>query len=79
MSISRWRSRRRSASTIAAVAWTLLQQRRHEEAVLTPQAAADTFEGRTLTLSFERDRNGAVIGFYAANGRTRDVRFARMR
>lgn len=31
------------------------------------------------TLAFERDRNGAVIAFYAGNGRTRDVRFAKVR
>ncbi len=75
-----WSEELESAMTIVQRGDTLLlQQRRHEDAVLTPQAATDTFEGRTLTLSFERDRNGAVIGFYAANGRTRDVRFARMR
>ncbi len=75
-----WSEELESAMTIVQRGDTLLlRQRRHEDAVLAPQAAADTFEGRTLTLSFERDRNGAVIGFYAANGRTRDVRFARMR
>ncbi|MBU6365563.1 MAG: beta-lactamase family protein [Gemmatimonadetes bacterium] len=75
-----WSEELESAMTIVQRGDTLLlRQRRHEDAVLVPQAAADTFEGRTLTLSFERDRNGAVIGFYAANGRTRDVRFARMR
>lgn len=75
-----WSEELESAMTIVQRGDTLLlRQRRHEDAVLTPQAATDTFEGRTLTLSFERDRNGAVIGFYAANGRTRDVRFARMR
>ena len=57
----------------------LLRQRRHEDAPLKAANRAETFEGRTLTLTFERDRNGEVIGFYAANGRTRDVRFARVR
>lgn len=75
-----WSEELESSMTIVQRGDTLLlRQRRHEDAVLVPQAAADSFEGRTLTLSFERDRNGAVIGFYAANGRTRDVRFARMR
>ena len=32
-----------------------------------------------LTISFERDRNSQVIGFYLSNGRTRDVRFERVR
>jgi hypothetical protein len=75
-----WSEELESSMTIVQRGDTLLlRQRRHEDAVLVPQAAADSFEGRTLTLSFERDRHGAVIGFYAANGRTRDVRFARMR
>ncbi|MFV1987211.1 MAG: serine hydrolase domain-containing protein [Gemmatimonadota bacterium] len=39
----------------------------------------DTFSGGGLTFSFERDRNGKVIGFYIDNGRTRDVRFERVR
>ena len=57
----------------------LLRQRSHDDAPLKPATTPETFEGRTLTLAFERDRNGEVIGFYAANGRTRDVRFARVR
>ena len=32
-----------------------------------------------VTVVFERDKNGQVIAFYAGNGRTRDVRFARLR
>ncbi len=57
----------------------LLTQRRHEDAPLKASNKSDTFDGRGLTLSFERDRNGAIIGFYVANGRTRDVRFGRVR
>jgi CubicO group peptidase (beta-lactamase class C family) len=38
----------------------------------------DTFTGSNGAWSFERDRNGRVIGLYLANGRTRDVRFARV-
>jgi CubicO group peptidase (beta-lactamase class C family) len=39
----------------------------------------DQFTGGGLGYTFERDRNGRVIGFYVANGRTRDVRFERVR
>jgi len=35
--------------------------------------------GGEFTISFERDRNSQVIGFYLSNGRTRDVRFERVR
>jgi hypothetical protein len=52
--------------------------RRLDDATLTA-GEEDTFSGGGLTLSFERDRNGVVIGFYVANGRTRDVRFQRVR
>jgi hypothetical protein len=53
-------------------------QRRLDDAVLTP-GEVDSFTGGGLSFTFERDRNGTVIGFYAANGRTRDVRFGRVR
>jgi CubicO group peptidase (beta-lactamase class C family) len=56
----------------------VLQQRRLDDVRLSA-AEEDTFSGGMLTLSFERDRNGRVIGFYASNGRTRDVRFERVR
>ena len=39
----------------------------------------DNFSGDGLSFAFERDRNGQVIGFYVSNGRTRDVRFGRVR
>ena len=39
----------------------------------------DNFSGDGLSFTFERDRNGEVIGFYLSNGRTRDVRFGRVR
>ena len=76
-----WSDELESAMTIVQRGDSLfLRQRRYDDAPLTAAAtAADTFEGRSLTLSFERDRNGEVIGFYAANGRTRDVRFGRLR
>ena len=32
-----------------------------------------------MTFSFERDRNKQVVAFYLSNGRTRDVRFERIR
>lgn len=56
----------------------VVTQRRLDDATLTA-GAEDEFSGGGLSLSFERDRNGVVIGFYVANGRTRDVRFERMR
>lgn len=44
---------------------------------------ADEFSGAApgaaVAISFERDRSGRVIGLYAGNGRTRDVRFERVR
>lgn len=52
--------------------------RRLDDATLEP-GDEDTFSGGGLTFAFERDRNGRVIGFYMANGRTRDVRFERVR
>jgi CubicO group peptidase (beta-lactamase class C family) len=51
---------------------------RLDDANLDP-GERDTFSGGGFTFSFERDRNGRVIGFYLANGRTRDVRFERVR
>lgn len=75
-----WSEELRSEMTIEQRGDTLvLRQRRREDATLRPATAADTFEGRNLTLSFERDRNGEVTALYASNGRTRDVRFARLR
>lgn len=56
----------------------VLQHRRLDEATLTP-GDTDTFSGGGLTLAFERDRNGIVLGFYLSNTRTRDVRFERVR
>lgn len=56
----------------------VVQHRRLEDAKLT-SGEADEFSGGSLSFAFERDRNGRVIGFYVANGRTRDVRFERVR
>jgi Beta-lactamase/Domain of unknown function (DUF3471) len=39
----------------------------------------DSFTGGEVTIAFERDRNGTIVAFYAGNGRTRNVRFARIR
>ncbi|MGE3616970.1 MAG: serine hydrolase [Gemmatimonadales bacterium] len=64
--------------TVSVKADTLVvQQRRLDEAKLTP-GEPDRFAGGGLNFAFERDRNGKVIGFYVANGRTRDVRFERV-
>ena len=56
----------------------VMHQRRLDDANLTP-GEADTFSGGGFTYAFERDRNDQVIGFYLSNGRTRDVRFTRVR
>ena len=56
----------------------VLRHRRLEDAQLSP-GDRDTFSGGGLTLSFERDRNGTILGFYLSNTRTRDVRFERIR
>lgn len=57
----------------------ILRQRRHDDVRLAPGNTTDSFSGRDLTFAFERDRNGVIVGFYVSNGRTRDVRFARIR
>jgi CubicO group peptidase (beta-lactamase class C family) len=56
----------------------VVRHRRRDDATLEP-GEVDEFSGGGLQFAFERDRNGRVIGFYAANGRTRDVRFERVR
>ncbi|MEZ4588913.1 MAG: serine hydrolase [Gemmatimonadales bacterium] len=55
----------------------VVRQRRREDSKLAP-GEMDRFAGGGLNFAFERDRNGQVIGFYVANGRTRDVRFERV-
>ena len=54
-------------------------QRRLGHAALTPGDDEDNFSGGGSSFAFERDRNGVVIGFYLSSGRTRDVRFGRVR
>ncbi|MDE2784589.1 MAG: serine hydrolase [Gemmatimonadota bacterium] len=54
-------------------------QRRLGNAALTPGDEEDNFAGGGTSFAFERDRNGEVIGFYLSSGRTRDVRFGRVR
>ena len=60
----------------------MLHQRRIGSMDLTP-GREGVFNslglGGEFTISFERDRNSQVIGFYLSNGRTRDVRFERVR
>jgi hypothetical protein len=64
--------------TIALERDTLVvRQRRRDDAKLAP-GEKDQFAGGGLNFAFERDRNSQVIGFYVANGRTRDVRFERV-
>lgn len=55
-----------------------LMQRRIGTDALEP-GEKDAFSGSGFELSFERDRNGQIIGVYVSNGRTRDVRFQRVR
>lgn len=56
----------------------VLQQRRMDDLKLT-HTKDDTFASTAFPdVTFERDRNGRVIAFYLANGRTRDVRFRRL-
>lgn len=55
-----------------------LANRRLDPNRLSP-GVVDTFSGNGVTLSFERDRNRRVIGFYLSNVRTRGVRFERVR
>jgi hypothetical protein len=56
----------------------VLNQRRMDDADLTP-GEENEFAAGGFQISFERDRNGQVVAFYLANGRTRDVRFQRVR
>jgi len=56
----------------------LARHLRTDDARLRSGATADTFDGANAVWTFERDRNGKVIGFYLSNGRTRDVRFGRL-
>jgi len=56
----------------------VVQHRRLDDATLVA-GERDSFSGGRMDFSFERDRNGEVIGFYLASGRTRDVRFERVR
>ena len=55
----------------------VLQQRRMNDRNLNP-GAVDTFAGGGMEVSFERDRDGRVIGLYMSSGRTRGVRFERV-
>jgi hypothetical protein len=54
-------------------------QLRLGEFALTPLERDVFATSQGITLSFERDRNGQVIGLYADFTRTRDVRFERVR
>jgi CubicO group peptidase (beta-lactamase class C family) len=65
--------------TISVKDGVLIVENRRSSAVKMAPGAKDTFVVDATTLIFERDRNGQVIGFYAGNTRTRDVRFARVR
>lgn len=61
----------------------LMLGNRRMSAVAFAPGVKDTFSGTgesaEISVVFERDRNGQVIAFYAGNGRSRNVRFARVR
>jgi len=56
----------------------MMQHRCLDDATLEP-GEENVFSGGAMTVAFERDRNGLVIGFYLSNERSRDVRFERVR
>jgi len=55
----------------------VMQHRRVDDLSLT-SGDEDSFTSNGGPVTFERDKNGNVIGMYLANGRTRDVRFAKL-
>ncbi|HSG50215.1 MAG TPA: serine hydrolase domain-containing protein [Longimicrobiales bacterium] len=55
----------------------VVSQLRRGDMTLRP-TEKDTFVGGGMTLAFERDRRGIVIGLYVDVARTRDVRFERV-
>lgn len=55
----------------------VMQHRRLDDSALT-SGTKDEFTSGGGPVTFERDRNGKIIGMYLANGRTRDVRFAKI-
>ena len=57
----------------------LMHQRRLDVENLTSSDKDVFTSDGGMTFSFERDRNKQVIAFYLSNGRTRDVRFERIR
>ena len=57
----------------------LVMHQRRLDRVTLATGEEDEFSGNGLSVAFERDRNEQVIGFYVSNGRTRDVRFGRVR
>lgn len=69
--------------TVRLVDSSLVAEHRRLEPVTMAPGEVDTFAaaalGAPVTIAFERDRVGRVIGFYIGSGRTRDVRFARVR
>lgn len=60
----------------------VVTHRRMEAATLQPgvkESFTGTGAAANVTFAFERDRSGQVIAFYAGNGRSRDIRFGRVR
>ena len=57
----------------------MMHQRRLDVGNLTSSDKDVFTSDGGMTFSFERDRNKQVVAFYLSNGRTRDVRFERIR
>lgn len=55
----------------------VVKQRRMDDVTLV-SGAEDAFTANGGPVTFERDKNGQVIGMYLSNGRTRDVRFGKL-
>ncbi|HKK94489.1 MAG TPA: serine hydrolase domain-containing protein [Longimicrobiales bacterium] len=56
----------------------VMHQLRMGDVPLQPGEPGTFTSASNISLEFERDRNGQVVGFYASNARTRDVRFVRI-
>ncbi len=66
-------------ATVALDGDALVLQRRRADDTPLSHTSGDAFSGGDMQIDFERSRTDKVIGMYLSNGRTRDVRFARMR
>jgi CubicO group peptidase (beta-lactamase class C family) len=64
--------------TVEMVNEDLMMSQKRIAAFKIKPGEEDTFAGGLFSeLAFERDRSGTIIAFYASNGRSRGIRFAR--